>query len=50
MQNETVSMIPEDFATFLAALIAEALEQGVPDQAIADGLEEAAATVRGKPP
>jgi len=43
-------MILEDFATFLAALIAEALEQGVPDQAIADGLEEAAAAVRGKLP
>jgi hypothetical protein len=50
MQNETVSMILEDFATFLAALIAEALEQGLPDEAIAVGLEEAAAAVRGKLP
>ncbi|HUB47591.1 MAG TPA: hypothetical protein VMB73_21640 [Acetobacteraceae bacterium] len=50
MENETVSMILEDFATFLAALIAEALEQGLADEAIAHGLEEAAAAVRGKLP
>jgi hypothetical protein len=50
MENATVSMILEDFATFLAALIAEALDQGLPDQAIAAGLEEAAAAVRGKLP
>jgi hypothetical protein len=49
MDNETVSMILEDFAAFLAALIADALEHGLPDEAIAVGLEEAAAAVRGEP-
>jgi hypothetical protein len=50
MENAAVSMILEDFSAFLAALIAEALEQGLPDDVIANGLEEAAAAVRGKLP
>jgi hypothetical protein len=48
MDNEIASVIVEDFAAFLAALIAEALDRGLPDEAIAVGLEEAAAAMRGK--
>ena len=48
--DEIASMILEDFATFLAALIAESLEHGLPAEAIAVGLEEAAEAVRGKLP
>jgi hypothetical protein len=48
MDNEIASVVLEDFVTFLTALIAEAIEHGLPDEAIAVGLEEAAAAVRGK--
>jgi hypothetical protein len=48
MDDETAPMILEDFTAFLIALIAEALDRGLPDEAIAAGLEEAAAAMRGK--
>jgi hypothetical protein len=46
MDDETESMIPENFADLLAALIAEAFEHGLLGEAIAVGMEEAAAAVR----
>lgn len=46
MDDETEPMIPENFADLLAALIAEAFENGLLAEAIVIGLEEATAAVR----